>query len=71
MASRATEERTEGEKGRKITGNELWVGPVPGRERRQPFHYPVPTSMLNCGVEYCIVMMHVQIVTSHVDLFPW
>ena len=71
MASGATAERTEGEKGRKITGNKLWVGPVPKCERRRPFQYPVPTSMLNCGVTCCIVTMHVQIVTSHVELFPW
>ena len=73
MASGVTAERTEGEKGRKITGNKLWVGPVPRCERRRPFQYPVPTSILNCGVECCIeiVTMHVQIVTLHVGLFPW
>jgi len=57
MAGGATAERTEKEKSRKITGKELWVGPAPGCEQCRLFQYPVLTSMLNCGIECCIVTM--------------
>jgi len=71
MAGGATAERTEKEKSRKISGKELWVGPAPGREQCGLFQYPVLTSMLNYGIECGIVTMHNQIVTSHLELFPW
>ena len=55
MAGGATAERTEKEKGGKITRKEPWVCPVSGPERRRPCQYPVLTSMLNCGIKCCIV----------------
>ena len=55
MAGGLTAEITEKEKGRKITRKELWVCPVFGRERHRPCQYPVPTGMLNCGIECCIL----------------